>query len=290
MKRILVPINLRSDYQNLLKYAESVALRSQAHITFLYVGGRSLRQGERVLSYENTPESLEELFMRTRSRKRLYQALSDIAATMEVAQAAFVFKFAAGSSFKAIVREAAESPYDLIIMGTHAAPGIRGYMRSAVATKVLASVSSPVFIVPARSRFNEIQHITYAVDLSDYDPNIIRQVKSIASIFDAKLTIAHVNAEPAAEEKENYLLSLEQTISATLDYPKVYYKFFDHADPFGGIKKFVTLNNTNLLAMISRKKFSWLKIFSDRSMTRKMAKEISVPLLAFSKNELNRAS
>jgi hypothetical protein len=138
--------------------------------------------------------------------------------------------------------------------------------------------------VPRESRYNEIRHITYAVDLTDYDPSIIQQVKHIASLFDAKLTIAHVNTDHAEQDREQYQISLERTITDTLDYPKVFYKFFDHADPFGGIKHFVSLNNSNLLAMINRKAFSWRELFfKPTSLTRKMVQEIRVPILAFRK-------
>ncbi|MEL7339407.1 MAG: hypothetical protein AAGM67_02895, partial [Bacteroidota bacterium] len=101
--------------------------------------------------------------------------------------------------------------------------------------------------------------------------------------FDAKLTIVHINEAPSKAEKEAYRNVLESMISATLDYPKVYYKFFDHADPLGGIRKFIDMNNSNLLAMTNRKKGSWRDRFFPKSLTQQMARELEVPLLAFRK-------
>ena len=58
---------------------------------------------------------------------------------------------------------------------------------------------------------------SYAVDLADYDAEIVSQVKSIAALFDAKLSIVHVNEVVEETEKVQYRESLEQVIAATLD-------------------------------------------------------------------------
>ncbi|TAE51805.1 MAG: universal stress protein [Bacteroidetes bacterium] len=258
MKRILVPIHPRSDLQNILRYAESVALRSQAELTFFVLGGILRKQNIGAMT-------------------------AQIAQALEPQGIAFSIKSAPGFTLREILRETTQTAYDLMIVGGDAAPGIRRFLRSALTARLIGEVKVPVFVVPSKSRFNEIRHITYAVDLTDYNPDVIRQVKAIASLFDAKLTIAHVNSELREDQRERYLLSLERTISETMDYPKVYYKFFDHADAFGGIKNFVNLHNSQLLAMTNRKKFTWKDLFNPTSLTRKMAKELSIPVLAFRK-------
>lgn len=192
------------------------------------------------------------------------------------------FSFLSGRSVNEIIRETFRNTYDLIIMTHREFRGLRSLLNEARVSKVITQVNVPVFAVPMEQDFQNIEHITYAVDLTDYDPAVIQQVKSIARIFDARLSITHVNRETEIE-KEKYLLTLEKTISDTLDYPKVYYKFFDHADPLKGILNFMQLNNSSMVAMISRSKFSWRRLLSPKSMTRQMSREVSVPILAFGK-------
>ena len=280
MKQILVPINLRSDYENLMKYVVSVGTKSQAKITLFYAGGKRILKGGGKAVFQRGEDF--DQFSQGIKHNRIHQSIESICQTLVNANIDFNFKFVPGRSFYEIIRETRRSNYDLVIMGTHAHTGWRGYLSGALASKVTEEVSTPVFVVPARSKFNEIEHITYAVDLTDYDPRIIQQVKSIASLFDAKLSITHVNRE-GEDEREQYLLSLERTIADTIDYPKIYYKFFDHADPMRGLIKFVDLNNSNLIAMINRKKFSWKTIFSNDHMTREVSRRVSVPVLAFNK-------
>ena len=283
MNHILVPINLRSDLQNLLKYAESVSIKSQSRITLFYAGGRKILHGSG--NYQFDCESELEDFIQQVRKLGMKQRIEQTCLSLDAQNIKYTFKFVSGRSINEVIRETTQNPYDLVIMATHSERGLRGYYQDALASRVIAEVSTPVFLVPAKSSFNEIEHITYAVDLTEYDPNIIRQVKAIAGLFDASLSITHVNRVGESEqEKAQYVSSLERTISDTLDYPKVYYKFFDHADPMGGIVKFVKNNDCNLIAMINRKKFSWRDLFrGDKSMTRRMPHKVSVPILAFNK-------
>ena len=280
MKKILVPIDLRSDYANVIDYATAVANRSQARIVVYYAGGRRFFQHTENDCYAAEQDS--QPFLDSIRNEKLKEQVKSLFTYFKGHRVAFDFHVAAKSADSHLIRHSLEGQYDLMIMATDSATGIRGYVQRAWASRLVGTVNLPVLMVPASSRFDEIGHITYAVDLTDYDPHVIRQVKAIATMFDAKLTIAHVNPQVEVE-KEQYLSSLEQTISDTLDYPKVYYKFFDHVDTVAGIKKFVQFNNTHVVAMINRKRFSWGDLFSDRSMTRKMSRELTVPLLAFAK-------
>lgn len=282
MNRILVPVNLRSDYDNVLKYAASVGKRSGAEITLFYFGGRRLlkRSGQYLYQSHEEAAPLLRRIRGQRHRDNVAQVIED----WKTSGLSFSLKVVRGGSVSEVVEETKQTTYDLVIMGTHSRSGLAQYFRGSVASRVVGQAQAPVFVVPALSKYNEIQHITYAVDLSDYDPSIIQQVKTIARLFDAKLSITHVNVEAEQAQKEAYLQTLERTISDTLDYPKIYYKFFDHADPIGGIVKFVNLNNSNLVAMINRKKFSWRDRFGDKSFTRRLARKVTVPMLTFHKS------
>lgn len=279
MNRILVPVNLRSDFENLLKYAASVGQRSGAEITLFYYGGRRLFRGSSSFVHEGPSQ---DLLSRVKG-SRFKQPLEQLLRTWDDLGLHYRLKVVRGRSVSEITRESRNESYDLVIMGSHHTQHWSQYLRGTLAQRVIGTIQAPVFVVPAESHFNDIQHITYAVDLSDYDASVIQQVKSIARLFDAKLSITHVNVETQPEHKEQYLQTLERTISDTLDYPKVMYKFFDHADPLGGIVKFVNLHNSHLIAMINRKKFSWRNLFADKSVTRRITSKVSVPILTFHK-------
>ncbi len=281
MKKLLVPLDFSSSNQNVFSYASSLARRSQAELTIFPTGSkRLLKQGSQFLFVHTNP--IEQLIGALKETEAC-KAIIDVAQQLQAKKINFRVKIDGGSLLRRIVKEAESNAYDLLIVGANEPSRIRTYLRGNLFSALLNDVNVPIFIVPTQKEFNEIDHITYAVDLSDYDPAIIRQVKTIASLFDAKLTIAHVNQEEEDGQNAVYMKTLEKTINDTLDYPKVYYKFFDSTDILGGIKKQVTLNKSDMLAMINRKEASWTDFFSDKSLTRKMMNELNVPLLAFRK-------
>lgn len=281
MKKLLVPLDFSGSNQNVFSYASTLARRSEAELTIFPTSAKRLLKNASHFLFQST-DAIERLKEALKDNDTC-KSIIELAQELQAKKVNFRVKIDNGSLLRRIIREAESDQYDLLIVGANEPSRIRTYLRGNLFTALLKDVNVPIFIVPTQKEFNEIDHITYAVDLSDYDPNIIRQVKTIASLFDAKLTIAHVNQDTEDGHNEAYMKTLERTINDTLDYPKVYYKFFDAADILGGIKKQVKLNKSDMLAMINRKETSWKDFFADKSLTRKMMNELNVPLLAFKK-------
>ncbi len=283
MQNILVPVSAYLDDANSLDYARYLALKSQAHITILYSRSRrwlsdSLYDSEKISEESNVSGSPVNA-----KNPKVLRKLQETLETLRNDNINFTFKYIPRLSINGISRECKKGSYDFIVLSALSAPGILGYVRRTYLSMMIGETETPVLMVPAKRKFAGIDSITYAVDLTDYDSRIIHQVKSLARLFDAKLNIVHVHSEEKDVARDQYLHSLEKTITDTLDYPKVNYKFFDYSDTYAGITNFVKVNNTQLVAMINRKKFSWRELFTVKSLTRKMIKDLNVPLLAFSK-------
>lgn len=278
MNKILVPIHPHDDYTHYLTYASFIAAKTGAEIHLCFLGQRGKLKKQTSYDFGSNIKSL----LQVCKKEKVKQEILNLSQKLFTQNLNFNIKFLNGSSVNEIIRETFRNSYDMIVMGHKEYRGFRSLLSEARVSKVIGQVNIPVFAIPMEQDFKNIDHITYAVDLTDYDPSIIQQVKSIAKIFDARLSITHVNSETEVE-KEKYLLALEKTIGDTLDYPKVTYKFFDHADPLNGILNFMKLNNSNMVAMISRTKFSWRQLLSPKSMTQLMSRKATVPILAFGK-------
>lgn len=282
MKSIFVPIYLSSQYQKVLDYSLYLAGKSQAELHLLLMGSSRLQKSFPPtfdLSTHEWHSPLSNLKSNTYRNivEDIFQRCLDKGVKCKVT-------FLASAYAKTIIRYANAENYDLVIWGTHVTPGIKGYWEVVLASRIIGEIQAPVFVMPGSGITEELKHIIYAADMSDHDPLVVKQIKSLAGIFDAKLSVVHVNPMEPATDKDKYVLSLENMISDTMDYPKVYYRFFDHTDPFAGLKNFVQQNNAHLVAMINRRQFSWRELFYPRSITRKMAYNLSVPILAFKKN------
>ena len=282
MKKLLVPINFDADYKNVLKYARFIAQKSRAELTLFYVSGRRFLKGHQTLAFE--PGNDLDAFQQALPANALGKAIQHTVQMFIQEEITFRLHVSHGNFIKRITEASATETYDLILLGTDQPSGLRGLLRNNPASQLLKVSSTPVFVVPVSNDFVSLDHITYAADLSDYDPKVIRQVKAIAALFDAKLSILHVNQKEENKDNSTYINSLEQTVSDTLDYPKVNYQFFDHEDIFSGIQKSVTINKSKLVAMVNRHETNWRDSFrSPKSLTHKMAQDLKVPLLAFKK-------
>lgn len=288
MRHLLVPVSLYQDDTNTLDYARSIALTSGAKITLLYTGYNKWL-GDKFNQKTFQSEELIHLIPEI-SNTKIARKIGELMESFAFDQIDYELRYAPSRSIYGLIRSCKLYPYDMIVMSTRYTPGLKGYIRRAYISMIISESHTPVLIVPPKAIFSGLENITYAIDLTDYDPAIIQRIKSIASIFDAKLNVVHINnGDDVPVEREKYLFSLEKTIMDTLDYPKVYYRFFDHQDTFGGIKKFIDTSNTQMIAMISRKRFSAKELFSGKSLTRKMANELTVPLLAFNRFNIGQA-
>lgn len=284
MKEILTSLNLDVKFNNPVNYASILASKSSSKLVLWYATSSifsSESRSNKIPHRMNTDQFLK-LFRSKRIRKRI----TDITSELDSQGIDYVFQVHNGNSVKGLINECNRGDYELLILGTYFNGRVWGYIQDTYISKLISEVNKPVFVVPQDMRYNHIEHITYAADLTDYDPNVILQLKSIASLFDAKLSIVHVNAEEEGKADE-YVSYLEKTISDTLDYPKIYYKFFDDIDPLSGIKRFVHQNNANMLAMINRKKLSWKDLLKKGSLIRHISQDLQIPLLSFSQKKVN---
>ncbi len=284
MKEILASFNFDAKSNNPLKYASTIAKRASSKLVLWYSQGSIFNNESRDITEDKRVNGEEFLkYMRSsKSRRRIKNIIS----LLDEQGVDYVFQVHSGHPIKGLIKACDAGNYELLILSTHFVGRFWSYLQDAYISKIISEVKLPVFVVPQQIRFNNIEHITYAADLTEYDPAVIYHLKSIASLFDAKLSIVHVNSEEE-EHQAGYVTCLEKTISDTLDYPKIYYKFFDDIDPLSGIKRFVHLNNANMLAMIHRKKFSWKDLLKKGSLIRNISQELQIPLLSFGQQPMN---
>lgn len=274
MKSLLLPLNLRSEYRNVLDYGISFALKSNGVLDILYADGSLLKFGKWVFE-SGEDEAVKAAFIQ-RFKEADKSKVVSVIRLLESKKINFRFILLHTSAINGIVQQIKAIDYDLMIMGTRDKANT-GIIRGPFVNQVLAKIKTPSLIIPETLPFNEIQHITYAADLADYDDDILSGLINMARLFDAKLMLIHVNDSDKASD--HYLSVLEKTVDITLRYPKILYNFLDNTDIFTGIEKLVEVSNTNLVAMINRN-----SVHAKNNLTRRAVRDLGVPLLAYQKN------
>ncbi|MES2575337.1 MAG: universal stress protein [Bacteroidota bacterium] len=173
-------------------------------------------------------------------------------------------------NLKAVV---ANDKIDFVIMGTNGTSDWSSYFLGSNTESVISGVEVPIFCVPVDSKYKKIKTIGFTTRYREKDKEELRKVLKIAKKTNAKVlslyvktshsdvlgtTITEWEKEFANENVEFLVLPSDEVKETILDF--ILYKDID------------------ILAMITHKRSFFEGLF-DASFTKKITKEVSIPIL-----------
>lgn len=173
-----------------------------------------------------------------------------------------------------------EKDYDMVIMGTKGASGVKEVLVGSVASNVMQNVSCPVLAVPETATLSVPNKIVFAVDDTLLNEGVFpTELASLVRRFDAELMVVNVIPEG---EKSSVGSEVGNTRKPTSVYKGVKHSFHfvESNDLNEAIATFAKYHKADMLAMVTRKTDFFSKLFG-RSTTKKMMQHIEVPILAF---------
>ena len=194
-------------------------------------------------------------------------------------------------SFKAIrshtvadtIRRYTESNHtNLVIMGSRGASSLKKVVLGGTTVSVIDVCNAPVMAIPEKVVFSNFKNVIYASDLK----NVQKELDTIipfARIFDSTIHMVHVveaidkNVDAKAEEVKKMV--------EKADYPKIKLEIVIDDDIPGAIDKYIKGKKGDLLTTFTHELNLFEKIFA-RSITRKLAYQGTIPLLAFKRKAI----
>lgn len=278
MKNLLVPTDFSPYSHNALLYSIQIAESIGAKITLLHAHHTP------VLHQKEPTENVQDLIdhQNTVSNQNFEQYLKKLQQeftenTLE--NIAMEYKLVEGGVVDKIVEITQEQNFDLVIMGTKGASGIRERFFGTNTEKIIDRVKCPVMAIPVKSIFTEIKNVVFATDLKDWSAEAVGSAYDFSQIIDTRLQFAHVvsNQDTSYTESKQYFLSLVSEILG-----EDFYDFIEIIDNdiFVGLNQYIEENNVGVLAMVQQKGIS-LNDFFAMGHTKKMAFYGKVPVLIF---------
>ena len=272
MVNILVPTDLSEVSKIAVQYAVKIVNKLGGTLTLLHVVTimqptratmrLQLKSLERDL-IETAKEDLD-IFVRTIST----QLKSNEPINVIVVQ---------GTSFNETVkREAKILRTGLIVMGTKGASGVRKYVLGSNTTSVIEVSHVPVLAVPEEAEFKSFKNVIYATDLRHVEEELKVLIPYLDE-FNSTVHLLHIT--PSLHE----VSALEKKIEAIIKkagITNVISKVIVNKEIDEAIDYYVKESHADLLTMFTHDVNFYEKLF-DRSMTRKMAFQSKIPLLAF---------
>jgi nucleotide-binding universal stress UspA family protein len=273
MINLLVPTDFSDLSLVAIEYAVKMANRMNGTVTLLHVMDKvvkptrvSMREEAKAIGREASALARERFVPVVEEAERFNKTGNPI-----------VVKLRRGRSFSDTVRLFAKrNQIGIIIMGTKGASGITKYVLGSNTVSVMEASRIPVLAVPARAQFKNFKNIVYAADLK-YLEDELDVMKPILKLLDATLHLLHVCDK--AKEVEQLQLDVKN-ILRKVDYRKSTVMIKSGKPIDRTIDSYVKELKADMVTMFTHKRKAYENLFH-RSMTKKMAFQSHVPLLAF---------
>lgn len=137
----------------------------------------------------------------------------------------------------------------------------------------------PLLVVPSIARYNGFKHIIYAAGLHEKDQETIHELCRFASIFNATVTVLHVNTSKSRDKDEHFNL-LKKDVLSDLDYEKINFENIQQDDASAAIDLVAHLDAADLLAMLKVKRNFFADLFH-KSLTKEKIFRSDIPVLIY---------
>lgn len=273
MINLLVPTDFSDLSLVAIEYAVKMANRMNGTVTLLHVMDNvvkptraSMREEAKAIGREASALAKERFIPILAEAERFNNTGNPI-----------LVKIRRGRSFSNTVRLFAKrNQIGMIVMGTKGASGLTKYVLGSNTVSVMDASRVPVLAVPAKAQFKNFKNIVYAADLK-YLEEEVHAMRSYLKLLDATLHVVHVCDKRTDCEK---LQADVKGILKQIDYRKstVMIKTGKPVDKV--IDSYVKELKADMVTMFTHKRTAYENLFH-RSMTKKMAFQSHVPLLAF---------
>lgn len=277
MKKILVPTDFSEYAGNAVDFAVHTAKVLPAEITLLhsYEINSSLYTDYMGVNKQFNQTILNESKEKLASLKKDIEEKSGMVVDTSISTE---------SLQDAITKSTEEEKFDLIVMGTLGASGIKEKLWGSRTATAISKSKIPVIAIPDEYEWKKPQQILFATNQFEKDPAILDFIFELAGLYMANVQVAVFTDEEG--DKAGTFLDHKNKISEyeaflkenyndeTLTSAHLYGENFEET-----LQDFIKENNMDMLVMVTYPHKFWNRIFNP-SKTKKMSYNTKVPLLA----------
>jgi nucleotide-binding universal stress UspA family protein len=277
MKTILVPVDFSDNSKNAMDYAIMLANKLNMKLLILHAFNAPVAELVSSSYKTETNNKIETTQREVENELRIWREVVNNSEKNIDCSTLFI----KGDLIDEIAQVIREHAIDLIVMGTKGASGLKKIFIGSNTERIIEKVSCPVIAVPAEYQFDGIRKIIFATDYHDSDIVSIGFVAQLATLFDSELIIVHkADREFKVEFEEDLLDDFVNQVEKSVKYDKIKFHLLKSNGVHHSLDEFINEQKADLLAISTKGGISINPIFN-RSLTRKFADHIQIPLLAF---------
>jgi nucleotide-binding universal stress UspA family protein len=243
MKKILVPCDFSKPALNAFRFALDIAAQSKGVVYLLNIIELPVLHDTvlmPVLNFE--AELMKEL------KEKAEKSFSKITAKYGVEGVKVVGEVVFGSVYRELLEFAKTDKFDLIVMGSHGASGIREFVIGSNAEKVVRNSPVPVLVVKDYSK-GAIKNIVFPNTLeTEHQEDLTMKVKALQSFFKAQLHIVWINT-PLNFSSDTETFNRLEAFAKRYMLKDYTIHVFNHRDEETGILEFTNRVKGDIIAM-----------------------------------------
>lgn len=283
MKKILVPTDFSPCAANALDFAIHSAKMLPAQITLMHaIDFPGINQ----VDYLGVNREFKQVQW-NEDKNRLAAIKENIAQTHGIP----VDTLLVASSLKDAIEEASKhGHFDLIVMGTLGAGGLKEKLWGSNTAAAISISHIPILAIPHDYHWTKPQKFLLATGNFEKDPAILDKIFELAGLYMAQVDVAVFTSEH--EEPEVFI----EHGRTTPHYEKLLtHKYEEQGltavqlsgkDLETALQEYISKNHIDILTMITYKKSFWHRLFYP-SHTKKMIFHTKIPLLAIPAHDLH---
>jgi nucleotide-binding universal stress UspA family protein len=272
MINILVPTDFSELSKVAIRFAIRLANKIDANITLLYVitipqtSRASIRMKIRTLEKEFFEMGNEDLQLLVEEFSPLLKTTKPLAV-----------RIIKGTSFNdSVKKEAKKLRSGLIVMGTRGASGIKKYIMGSNTNSVIDVSQIPVLVIPELATFKNFKNVVYATDMKHAEKELKILIPYL-KMFESIVHMVHVTPslkQVAAVEKKIDSIVLKSGLK------NVIVRVIVNKYPQEALDHYVSSVKADLITTFTHQ-HGFYDLLFQKSLTRKMAFQSKIPLLAF---------
>jgi nucleotide-binding universal stress UspA family protein len=263
--KILVPTDFSENALNALAFAKSLAEKKPSSITLFYAF---------YAVYDFAAQATEIIAQIEDDAKK---ALKKLVKEGEQEGVVIDYKIQHGSVATAVTSYAYQNGYDLIVMGTQGASGIKKALMGSNTGHVIKESMVPVLAVPAAASLASEEKIAVALELNKESEACIQKLFRLTAELALPYDFFHVGEQLSFDQQIEFK-GLEAYLREK--YPSKIFQFniVKASTIQSGIRQYLGDNKHSLLVMFSKQK-SFFEYLFNKSDSLEMAYHTHVPML-----------
>lgn len=263
--KILVPTDFSDNANNALEFAKKIAKKEKASITLLYAF---------YAVYDFAAQATEILGQIEKEAKR---ELKKAAEAGKAEGLVVDYRLLQGTVASVATSLAYREDYDLIVMGTQGASGIKKALVGSNTGHVIKESKIPVLAVPENSKWEKIKKISVGLELQKEEEKYFTSLFKLTEETKFPYEFFHVKTDENFE-KEVEFKGLEAFLKEKYHGSKMNFRTITGKDVGSGMQSYLEENEDAMLVMFYKGKTFFEYLFN-RSESLEMAYHTHVPLL-----------